>query len=84
MLLLFSSPLKIAQNSAQKDPEYKRIVWDKLSPLDRAVAAEAASSFRMALPLQTLPGLMGSIYAGEKTLWCLKPGHQSRWCLASI
>lgn len=84
LLLLFSSPLKIGQNSAQKHPEYKRIVWDKVSPLHRAVAVDAASSFSMALPLQTLPGLMETIYTGEKTLRCLKPGHQFRWCLASI
>lgn len=83
LILLFYSALKAAQNS-QKHPEYKRIVWDKASPLERAVAVDAASSFSMALPLQTLPDLMGNIYAEEKTFRCLKPGHQFRWCLASI
>lgn len=64
--LAIPSSLKVAQNS-QKHPEYKRILWDKASPLERTVAADAASSFSMALPLQTLPGLMGSIYTGKKT-----------------
>lgn len=54
LLLLFPSPLKVAQNS-QKHPEYKRVVQDKVSPLERAVAADAASSLSMALPPHILP-----------------------------
>lgn len=60
----FISSLKVVQNS-QKHPEYKTILWDKVSPLERTVAADVASSFSMALPLQTLPGLMGNIYTGK-------------------
>lgn len=60
----FPSSLKVVQNS-QKHPEYKRILWDKVSPLERTVAGDAASSFSMALPLQTLHGLMGNIYTGK-------------------
>lgn len=65
LLLLFPSPLKVAQNS-QKHPEYESIVRDKVSPLERAAAADAASSPSMALPPHTLPGLTGNIHTGKK------------------
>ena len=80
-------PLKLggsAQNS-EKHPEYKRIVWVKVSPLETAVAADAASSPGTALPPRSLtaPRLNGEqLHWGKKTR-CLKPGHQSRWCPTS-
>lgn len=60
LLLLFPSALNVAQNS-QKHPEYKRIVSDKVSPLERAAAADAASSiFRQySTPTPDSPWLNG-------------------------
>lgn len=72
LLLPFPSPLKpggSAQNS-QKHPEYKKIVRVKVSPLETAVAADAASSPGTALPPHALtaPVLNGEQLHWEKTL----------------